>query len=104
MVALQGEAGIGKTRLAEEFSAWARQHGATVLTARCFEGETSLAYAPFIQAMTGALDEPRARSRLDGLAGEWLDQASRLLPELRSEKGEKLPPESISSAQSIFFE
>jgi predicted ATPase len=86
---LQGEAGIGKTRLSEEFCAWARQHGSALISARCFEGETSLAYAPFIQALNGVLNEPGSKSRLDGLADEWLDQASQLVPELRPDRMQK---------------
>ena len=104
LVALQGEAGIGKTRLAEEFCAWARQHGAALLTARCFEGETSLAYAPFFQALTSALVEPGFNSRLEELPDEWLDQAARLLPEVRTGRLEKQPSVAIPSAQSIFYE
>jgi predicted ATPase/DNA-binding SARP family transcriptional activator len=103
-VALKGEAGIGKTRLAEEFTAWARQQGAMLLAVRCFEGETSLAYAPFIQALTDGLKEPGARARLDGLADEWLYQARRLLPELRSGGDEILPLDASPGAQSLFFE
>jgi DNA-binding SARP family transcriptional activator len=104
LLALQGEAGIGKTRLAEEFSAWARQHGATVLAARCFEGETSLAYAPFIQALSSAFEDPGAQAQLDGLSDEWLNQAAKLLPNLRTDRAEKPLIESTKGAQSLFFE
>src|SRR5713226_2272887 len=48
VVILEGEAGIGKTRLAEEFMAHARARGATVIAARCYEGETNLAYGPVV--------------------------------------------------------
>jgi predicted ATPase/DNA-binding SARP family transcriptional activator len=99
---LQGEAGIGKTRLAEEFTAWARQNGATVLSARCFEGETNLAYAPFIETLTTALADPEVFARLEGLPDDWLDQAARLLPTLRP--GIKSMIDSGPSAQSKFFE
>jgi hypothetical protein len=36
LIVLEGEAGIGKTRLAEEFVAHVRSQGATVITARCY--------------------------------------------------------------------
>jgi predicted ATPase len=100
--ALQGEAGIGKSRLAEDFTAWARQNGATVLSARCFEGETNLAYAPFIEALSTAIGESGAFERLEGLASEWLDEAGRLLPSLRT--GLKSAVDPVASAQSKFFE
>ncbi|MCX8005410.1 MAG: AAA family ATPase, partial [Burkholderiaceae bacterium] len=38
-VAVVGEAGIGKTRLAEEFLAEAQARGAMTVTVRCYEGE-----------------------------------------------------------------
>jgi predicted ATPase/DNA-binding SARP family transcriptional activator len=100
--ALQGEAGIGKSRLAEEFAAWARQNGATVLSARCFEGETSLAYAPFIEALSTASGEQGMLTRLSGLPEDWLDEAARLLPTLRP--GAKSVTDQSPSAQSKFFE
>jgi AAA ATPase domain len=39
VVLLAGEAGIGKTRLAEELAAQASARGALVLWGRCWEGE-----------------------------------------------------------------
>jgi predicted ATPase len=100
--ALQGEAGIGKSRLAEEFTAWARQNGATVLSARCFEGETNLAYAPFTEALSTAVVEPTILARLSDLPEDWLDEAARLLPTLHS--GAKSTTDPGASAQSKFFE
>jgi predicted ATPase len=101
--ALQGEAGIGKTRLAEEFTAWARQQGAQVLSARCFEGEASLAYAPFIQLLSASLEDPGSRTRLEDIEEEWLEQASRLLPALRVNK-EMPASNAFHSSQSLFYE
>jgi hypothetical protein len=46
-----GEPGIGKTRLAEEFGVYAGLRGAQVLTGRCYEGESSLPYRPFVEAL-----------------------------------------------------
>lgn len=47
---LAGEAGIGKTRVAEELSDSARSRGISVLWGRCYESEGSRAYAPWAQA------------------------------------------------------
>src|ERR671912_2693226 len=42
VVVVEGEAGIGKTRLAEEFVASVRAAGATAVIARCYAGEKNL--------------------------------------------------------------
>ena len=46
---LVGEAGIGKTRVADELTIEARQCGATVLWARCWEGEGAPAFWPWVE-------------------------------------------------------
>jgi predicted ATPase len=46
---ISGEAGIGKTRLAEEMSARARQRGLRVIWGRCWEGDGAPAYWPWTQ-------------------------------------------------------
>jgi DNA-binding SARP family transcriptional activator len=48
---LAGEAGIGKTRLAEEAATIAVAHGFTVLWGRAGEGEQHLPYMPIIEAL-----------------------------------------------------
>ncbi len=50
LATIVGEPGIGKTRLAEEFAVYAELRGAQVLTGRCYEGEASLPYRPFVEA------------------------------------------------------
>jgi hypothetical protein len=47
---LVGEPGIGKTRLAEEFTVYARLRGAQVLAGRSYEGAVEVAYFPFVEA------------------------------------------------------
>ena len=82
---LEGEAGIGKTRLAEAVLARARERGAATLTARCFEEEAGVAYAPVAQALRASLGE-----RADWLAavpGHALAEAARLVPELAAGRG-----------------
>jgi predicted ATPase/class 3 adenylate cyclase len=48
---LVGEPGIGKTRLAEEFAVYAGLRGAQALTGHCYEGEASIPYRPFVEAL-----------------------------------------------------
>ncbi len=45
LVLIEGDAGLGKTRLVEEFAARARARGAVWLSGKCFEMEQTLPYA-----------------------------------------------------------
>ena len=106
LIVLEGEAGIGKTRLAEVFLHHARDRGATTLTARCYEGEMNLAYGPFVEALRAALGQPEYARRLETLAAHWLSEASRLLPEITGLRPDAppAPPLEGPGAQSRFFE
>jgi DNA-binding SARP family transcriptional activator/predicted ATPase len=77
---LTGEAGIGKTRLAEALLT--SSPAAVHFKARCYQGEDHLAYAPFVQAMREALRRPEAKQRLASVGPSWLAETARLLPEL----------------------
>jgi DNA-binding SARP family transcriptional activator len=58
---IEGEPGIGKTRLAEEVAAEARRRGAMVLWGRSFEGGAAPALWPWLpplRALVAALPEP----------------------------------------------
>jgi ATP-dependent Clp protease ATP-binding subunit ClpA len=48
---LVGEAGIGKTRTAEELAVHAYLRGAQVIWGRCYEGEGASAYWPWVQVL-----------------------------------------------------
>ena len=88
-LALAGEAGIGKTYLAEAFLAG--QAGTGQLRARCYEGETHLAYAPFVEAIRDGLAQDGADARILARRGPWLAICARLLPEL-AERFPQLQP------------
>lgn len=75
---IQGEAGIGKTRLAEELLAWAARQGIVTATTRSYAAEGALAYAPVIEW----LRTPALESTLATLDTVWLTEVARLLPEL----------------------
>ncbi|MDP9481901.1 MAG: AAA family ATPase, partial [Chloroflexota bacterium] len=52
IVLVGGEAGIGKTRLVDEFAGRARARGARVLTGECLRiGDGGLPFAPFVGAL-----------------------------------------------------
>jgi DNA-binding SARP family transcriptional activator len=82
VIVLKGEPGIGKTRLAEEFLAHVRGQGGVIIAARCYEGETTLAYAPFIEGLRPVIAEPSRLDQLKSLPAHWLSEVTRLLPEL----------------------
>ncbi len=74
---LIGEAGIGKTRLAEALAERIRDRGGTVLTARAYMGERAIAYGPIVELLRSAHAHPGAAERLD--------------PDVRSELARLLP-------------
>ena len=80
VVALEGEAGIGKTSLAEAFLERAASAGSTVTTARCYEEEVSLAYSPVIDALQSALI--RSGDWLETVPDHVLAEGVRLVPAL----------------------
>src|SRR5207245_1046454 len=55
VVVIEGEAGVGKTRLAEDFSRWALTVGATVLRGRGYDAQTGLPYGPCLAAVPVAV-------------------------------------------------
>jgi tetratricopeptide (TPR) repeat protein len=89
-VLLSGEPGVGKTRLADEFIAYARLQGAAVLKGGCYEYEASIPYLPLAEALrewASAQPESRLRERLGGLAAEL----ARLAPEIENRLGSLAP-------------
>ena len=75
-----GEAGIGKTALAEFFAAEAADDGATVLRTRCYETERSLFLQPIVEAITPVVTSTPA-GKLRQLLGEHAPAVAALLPE-----------------------
>ena len=80
LVMIIGEAGIGKTALAEALAAEAEQDGAAVLRARCYEAERSLFLQPLVEAIMPVVGRTPA-ARLRGMLGEHGPAAAALLPE-----------------------
>ena len=79
---LGGEAGVGKTRLLEEFLARARDRGAVTATGGCLElGADGLPFAPFATALRG-LHRALGDAELAAAAGGREQELARLLPDL----------------------
>jgi DNA-binding SARP family transcriptional activator len=74
---VEGEAGIGKTRLAQEFLGWASAQGAEILRGRGFETGGRLPYQPLVEAL-----RPLTSGLPDLLSPTWLGELTRILPDL----------------------
>jgi tetratricopeptide (TPR) repeat protein len=81
VVSIEGEPGIGKTRLASEFLRWAAAQGADVLHGRAFEAAGRVPYQPLVDALRARVERENAPEDL--LSDVWLAELSRLLPELQ---------------------
>ena len=70
LVLVEGEPGVGKTRLLEETAAEAEQRGAVVVWGRCLEGDGAPPMWPWVQLVGALLEDLPAAAREDWLAGE----------------------------------
>ncbi len=108
VIILEGEAGIGKTRLGQDFLSSASREGAAIFVTRCYEGETTLAYTPFVAGLRLrlAIAEQADIPWRDQIADHWLSEAARLLPELTLLYPDLPSPPSLDNpgAQTHFFE
>jgi DNA-binding SARP family transcriptional activator len=78
IVLVEGEPGVGKTRLIEELLAEVAQQ-ALILRAKCPEMQDPLAYTLFVDPLRQAMSGERP----PGVSDTWLAELARLLPELR---------------------
>ena len=103
VVILEGEAGIGKTRLATEFLGWVAAQGADILQGRAFEAGGRLPYQPLVEALRGRIEQENAPDDL--LSDTWLAELSRLLPELRDRYPDLVSPSTEeATAKTRLFE
>src|SRR5262245_12842492 len=82
LVMVVGEPGIGKSRTAEELAELARREGARVISGRCYEGEWTPPYGPFVEVIAGyarAIAPEDLRADL----GHGAPPLARLVPSLR---------------------
>ncbi len=102
-VLVEGEAGIGKTRLVMEFIGWAQAQGADVLHGQAFEAGGRLSYQVVVDALRPRLEREHTPETL--VSSVWLAELARLFPKLQ----ERYPDLSIplvdeSAARTRLFE
>ena len=78
VVVVEGDAGIGKSRLAEELCVWVERQGGTVARSRSYAAEGRLAFAPAVEW----LRTPALHVHLPRLDAVWRTEVAHLLPEL----------------------
>lgn len=94
VVIVEGEAGMGKSRLAGDFLRWVVADGGAVLRGRGGDSRVGFPYSSVLEVLRDALGAPG----LAGAAPEWLAEASRLLPELRQRFPALPEPPAIGDA------
>ena len=101
-VLIAGEAGIGKSRLAEELFNSAAQQGFATARARAYAAEGALAYS----SIADWLRSPSLAASLGRLDPVWLSEIARLLPELLSRFPALTPPGPLTEfwQRQRFFE
>ncbi len=96
---IEGEGGIGKTRLALDFAA---AHGPFAL-ARCRSSDAGVPYASWTRVLRALAGPALTRASLAALPGWACDELARLVPELAGPAGVPAPMRS-DEERSRFFE
>jgi class 3 adenylate cyclase len=100
-VALAGEAGIGKTRLARELAREARELGCTVLAGACSDAELTLPYLPFVEAIGNYLDDVD-QDRLSAALGPGIAGLAQLFPQLTQGAAAEQSPDAGQAKLRLF--
>jgi len=100
VIVIEGEPGIGKTRLAHEFLAFTAGQGADRLTGRAYESGGQSSYQPLVEALRDRLMPLGAADLRELLSPTWLAELSRLLPELVERLPELPPPLALAEAEA----
>jgi predicted ATPase len=98
VVLVEGEPGIGKTRLLQEAQVYARLRGFTVMLGRCYEQETGVPYLPWIELLQGRFKGIERAELLDDL-GEVGSEFVKLIPEVRRALPEVQPSPPLEPVQ-----
>lgn len=80
LLLIEGEAGIGKTRLAAALAERVRGGGGAVVMAQAYGGETGIAFAPIVELIHSGMGAPGAAARLNAVSRDALGEVARLVP------------------------
>ena len=76
---VEGEPGVGKTRLVDDFLRWVTSRGGVVLRGRGYDAHGGAPFGAVMEALRGTIDAPA----MAGVDAEWLAEIARVVPELR---------------------
>jgi DNA-binding SARP family transcriptional activator len=97
LLLVSGEAGVGKTRLVQEFADQQRWQGVRVLQGRCYEFERLLPYQPVAEALRS--QPPAAAAAAAAVLPGWVSaQVACLAPDLL---GQEPAPPGPGTAQGV---
>lgn len=96
VIALQGESGVGKTRLMQELAVYAQSKGAEVLTGTATE--EGLAYAPWIEVARQYVAQTPGEL-LRRMLGTYASEFARLVPDIPVKIGTIPPSKALGEAQ-----
>ncbi len=86
-VLVTGDAGIGKSRLAEELLSWVRRQGLATARTRSYAAEGRLSLAPLAEWLRSEAVAPQ----IAGIDEVWRLEVARILPELRDAQRDPRP-------------
>ena len=101
LVLVVGEAGMGKSRLVEEATVYARLRGAEVLVGHCYETEAARPYLPFVEAIRSYVTTQTTEVLRRELSGGASDVA-KLVSEIRTRLPEVPPPPARSDEEERY--
>lgn len=101
VVLLAGEPGVGKTRLAQEVTLAARNRCWLLATGRCYQAQQSVAYYPFLEALSIAFRSAPAAFQAEVLQ-RWPDLL-RLLPDQNMPQMFVPPQHGVYNEQQRLF-
>jgi DNA-binding SARP family transcriptional activator len=104
LAVVEGEAGIGKTRLAEALASTVRAGGGRVLASRGYPGEGAVAYGPIAELLRAGISLPDGADRLAALDEAVRRELSRLLDLPSSSRVTAVPPSDGPSARVRFLD